>query len=86
MNRKTKFHKPNGPAFYPGERWFAVSSPDSLMWSVEIVSIRRWGDFTWDVDVTYKNAVGDVFKKCAWDFQIRYFHQADRNITRAHSI
>lgn len=74
MNGHVKFHNADGPAFQAGERW--VDSSDTLY---EITGRRRWGQDTWDVDVTYCR-VGhpeQQWTKDAWNFQVRCTHVAD---------
>lgn len=77
MNGAKKFHSPDGPAFYPGERW---TSSNGAM--VEIVSTRRWGKEKWDVEVSYKwidiNGNENQWQKDAWNFQVRYVHISDQ--------
>jgi hypothetical protein len=80
MNHNIKFHKPESPAFIPGEIWFACSGSGN---QVEVVSIRRWGTEKWDADVTYRWLENGEYKtntKDCWNFQVRYFHQADQNL------
>lgn len=74
MNGNIKFHSPDGPAFHPGQRW--VSSSGTV---VEIKSTDRWNDDKWDVDVTYFpiDEPDLPYTKDAWNFQVRYTHQAD---------
>ena len=77
MNGKIKFHKATGPAFEPGERW--VSSSGVI---VEVISVTKYPgateNHTDDYSVTYRNTVdGSIHEKDAWNFQVRYNHQAD---------
>lgn len=80
MNNKIKFHKATGPAFNPGEVW--VSSTGT---KVEIISVRKFphatSDHTSEYGVTYKtdplNNPELTHEKDAWNFQVRYAHQAD---------
>ena len=78
MNGKIKFHKATGPAFAEGEVWYSSANVP-----VEIISVERYPgateDHTDDYSVTYRNKVdGSVHEKDAWNFQVRYTHQADR--------
>ena len=80
MNGQRKFHKATGPAFTVGEVWYSVSNV-----AVEIVSVEKYPgatqDHTDDYSVTYRNTVdGSVHEKDAWNFQVRYTHQADRYV------
>lgn len=79
MNGKIKFHKATGPAFNPGEVW--VSSGGN---KVTIVSVRKYpratSDHISDYAVTYEwKEKGEIVQheKDAWNFQVRYIHQAD---------
>jgi hypothetical protein len=74
MNSKIKFHSPNGPAFLPRQRWVSSSGTE-----VEILSTARWGNDKWMVDVTYCVVCEpeQTWQKDAWNFQVRYTHQAD---------
>lgn len=76
MNGAKKFHSPNGPAFNKGEIWVACDGSGIV---VEIQNIERWGTDKWDVDVYYTSQ-SLVFHKNAWSFQVRYEHQADREL------
>ncbi len=80
MNGKIKFHKATGPAFNVGEIW--ISSTGS---KVKIISVRRYPNaITYhlsDYSVTYYTGEGDnTHEKDAWNFQVRYTHQADVNL------
>ena len=83
MNGKIKFHKATGPAFYTGEIWVGASGH-----RVEIVSVEKYpgatSDYSSDYGVTYKvapDAYPDkLHEKDAWNFQVRYTHQADVNL------
>lgn len=80
MNGARKFHKATGPAFNPGEVWVS-----SCGIRVEIVSVRKYpratSNHTSDYGVTYKtdpvNNPERLHEKDAWNFQVRYTHQAD---------
>lgn len=79
MNGKIKFHKATGPAFNPGEVWV-----DSSGSKVTVVSVRKYpgatSDHTSDYGVTYEwkeNGKIVQHEKDAWNFQVRYTHQAD---------
>lgn len=80
MNGKVKFHKATGPAFNVGEVWVSANGV-----KVEVVSVQKFpgatGDHTSDYSVTYKtDPVANpqqINEKDAWNFQVRYTHQAD---------
>lgn len=80
MNGKIKFHKAAGPAFSPGEIWYSSNGI-----KVEIVSVHKYpgatSDHNSDYAVTYKtdptNSPSKIHEKDAWNFQVRYTHQAD---------
>ena len=80
MNGNVKFHKATGPAFNPGEIWIGVGNV-----RVEILSVRKYpgatSNHTSDYGVTYKtdpvNFPENTHEKDAWNFQVRYTHQAD---------
>ena len=78
MNGKIKFHKATGPAFDAGEVWV-----DSSNAKAQIVSVRRYVNaITYhmsDYSVTYTTGNG-THEKDAWNFQVRYTHQADINL------
>ncbi len=81
MNNKIKFHKATGPAFNPGEVWVGTGGRIK----VEIIAVRKYpgatSDHTSDYGVTYKtdpiNNPEQTHEKDAWNFQVRYTHQAD---------
>jgi hypothetical protein len=83
MNGTVKFHKATGPAFNAGEVWFSATGT-----KVEIVSVRKYpganSDYSCDYGVTYKTDPDNhpelINEKDAWNFQVRYIHQADRNL------
>lgn len=83
MNGNIKFHKANGPAFNPGEVWIGSSGI-----KVEIMSVHKYpgatSDHASDYAVTYKtdpiNNPSKIHEKDAWNFQVRYTHQADLNL------
>ena len=78
MNGAKKFHSPDGPAFNPGEIWEAVGGNRA-----EIKAVKRWGVDNWDVDVYYTDPDSNLdigMRKNAWAFQVRYQHQADKEI------
>lgn len=75
MNGVRKFHSPDGPAFAAGENWFGSSGT-----RVTVLSTRRYGPDKWDVEVTYLTDEDRTHSKDAWNFQVRYFHQADKNL------
>jgi hypothetical protein len=78
MNGNKKFHKPTGPAFNVGEVWHGVSGTQ-----VTIVSVRKYdngGTQISDYAVTYDQLGGVRCEKDAWNFQVRYQHDADRDL------
>lgn len=80
MNGHRKFHKGDGPAFAPGEIWHAC---DGSGHKVEIIGVRRYGNDKWDISVYYKwteRGEERVHDKDAWNFQVRYYHSADRDL------
>ena len=76
----SKFRKATGPAFSPGEVWIGSSGI-----TVEIVAVRKYpgacGEHLSDYGVTYKtdplNNSEQTHEKDAWNFQVRYTHNAD---------
>lgn len=76
MNGTLKWHKANGPAFAIGEEWRSVSG-NVRCW---IVGVRKFGSGKWDYEVTYRFAEGPETSKDAWNFQVKYFHVADRYV------
>lgn len=77
MDGKIKWHKPNGPAFNEGEVWL---SADRAARKVRIVRVEKFGDGKFDHEVYYRTESGAEYHKDAWNFQVRYFHEADANI------
>jgi hypothetical protein len=85
MNGAVKFHKATGPAFNTGEIWYSSSGI-----KVEIVSVRKYPNATTnhisDYGVTYKtdpvNNPDKLHEKDAWNFQVRYVHQADMHFLK----
>lgn len=75
MNGEKKFHSPIGPAFAPGEQWTSSCGNQ-----VTIVSTRKFGQDKWDILVEYVQRDGSTCEKGAWDFQVRYEHNADKNL------
>ncbi len=81
MNGVKKFHKANGPAFAPGERWVAADGSGLTCWIVDVRRFPRpnkdgkWGK--WDWLVRYRYSDGATCEKDAWCFQVRYKHPAD---------
>lgn len=79
MNGAKKFHSPDGPAFNPGEIWIGSGGH-----KVEIIRVERYGVDKWDVDVYYWIPMDErrsvEWNKNAWSFQVRYEHQADKEI------
>jgi hypothetical protein len=81
MNGKIKFHKATGPAFNPGEVWIGNGGRAK----VRIISVQKYpgatSNHTSDYGVTYYTGEGDnTNEKDAWNFQVRYTHQADINL------
>lgn len=72
MNKNSKFHSPDGPAFNEGEVWISASGSRAT-----ILYSKRWGPEKWDVDIFYTNLENRTISKNAWSFQVRYVHQAD---------
>lgn len=85
MNGNIKFHKAIGPAFNPGERWYFSDGSSGY---VEIVSVTKYPTATTnhasDYEVTYKTDPlrnpEATHTKDAWNFQVRYTHQADMGL------
>lgn len=75
MNGAKKFHKPESPAFNEGEKWWATAKS-----FVVIQRVDRYGADKWDADVYYTQIDGSTAHKNAWSFQVRYQHQADKEI------
>ena len=77
MNHASKFHKADGPAFVQGQRW---THNNGKNW-VTVVRTERFGDGKWDVEVYY-TVPHDVreYHKDAWNFQVRYTHEADLHL------
>lgn len=78
MNGAKKFHSADGPAFNEGERW--IGSSGSVC---EIIRTERFGVDKWDVNVFYYYPTDELKRevcKDAWNFQVRYQHQADKEI------
>lgn len=88
MNGRIKFHKANGPAFAPGQRW--VAPPLEVF--IELVRPYARINGKWDYEVTYYwfehslTPDGDIVitrkthSKNAWSFQVRYTHEADERL------
>lgn len=81
MNGAKKWHKATGPAFATGERWVGAGNI-----SVTIVSVRAYIDdpkhaSDWGVTYAWKER-GEVVQheKDAWNFQVRYQHEADLDL------
>lgn len=78
MNGAKKFHNPEGPAFNAGEIW-----EGSTRSKVVISHTERYNVDKWDVDVFYyyqSDETQRIVRKNAWGFQVRYQHQADKEI------
>jgi hypothetical protein len=73
MNGTKKFHKANGPAFNVGEVWQGISAA----YEVEIVGVSKFGKEKFDYEVSYMDERGNLWKKDAWNFQVRFQHIAD---------
>ena len=80
MNGSRKWHKANGPAFAPGEKWVAVDGSCGCT----IVSVCKYSIHTgrskWDYEVTYQFDDGRTSSNDVWNFQVRYQHIADQHI------
>jgi hypothetical protein len=83
MNGTRKFHKATGPAFLAGEKWYGISGK----FAVTIVSLHKYpgatSDHTSDYGVVYEwmeNGEVVQHEKDAWNFQVRYEHQADLDL------
>jgi hypothetical protein len=77
MNGNIKFHKATGPAFNVGEVWYGSNGQ-----RVRIVDVARYlgvlSNHISDYNVTYMDMMdATVHEKDAWNFQVRYTHQAD---------
>jgi hypothetical protein len=78
MNGNIKFHKATGPAFNVGEVWYGSNGQ-----KVRIVDVTLYLDtilpyYVSDYNVTYMDMMdATVHEKDAWNFQVRYTHQAD---------
>lgn len=82
MNGKHKFHKPTSPAFHSGEIWYAT---DGSGIHVSIIGVTKYQfkkleNNISDYRVDYLQSDGTTFSKDAWNFQVRYFHQADKDL------
>jgi hypothetical protein len=75
MNGAKKFHSADGPAFNAGEVWKAGRGA-----GVTIIRTERYGVDKWDVDVYYLQSDGTENHKNAWSFQVRYQHEADKEL------
>lgn len=76
MNGSRKWHKANGPAFAPGEKWLAIDGSGEC----HIVTVRKFGTKKWDYEVSYLHNNGNTYNNDAWHFQVRYQHVADQHI------
>ena len=79
MNGQIKFHKPTGPAFHVGEVWHSVAGNIR----VTILGVRKYangGNEISDYAVRYDNGQGVEVEKDAWNFQVKYRHQADKGL------
>lgn len=77
MNGNIKFHKPSSPAFNNGEVWVGASGS-----KVVIDGITHWPVCVgkYDYTVHYTQCNGTKTSKGAWEFQVRYTHQADEKM------
>ena len=75
MNGKIKFHKPNGPAFAVGEEWISANGM-----KVTITKVTCIGDGKFDYLIDYLQSDGTSSQKDGWNFQVRYNHQADKDL------
>jgi hypothetical protein len=79
MNGAKKFHKPTGPAFNVGEVWRSLAGNIRVV----ILGVRKYangGNEISDFAVRYDNGEGVEVEKDAWNFQVRYQHQADQGL------
>lgn len=76
MNKVIKFHKPQSPAFNPGEVWISANGA-----KVTIENVFPWPasphSDKWSFSVSYRQSDGSQATKGVWSFQVRYSHQAD---------
>jgi hypothetical protein len=72
MNGKIKFHKATGPAFNVGEVWVGSNGT-----KVAIVGVSKYPGATSNHTSEWN---GVQYEKDAWNFQVRYTHQADLNV------
>lgn len=77
MNGKIKFHPGSSPAFNQGEVWHSASGGEYKVW---ILCTRRFSEGKFDVDVTYEDDRKFPMTKDVWNFQVRYVHQADKDL------
>jgi hypothetical protein len=80
MNGKIKFHKATGPAFKTGEVWYAANGQ-----RVRIVDVARYlgvlSNHISDYSVMFMDMTdGTMHVKDAWNFQVRYTHEADLSL------
>jgi hypothetical protein len=80
MNGKIKFHKATGPAFKTGEVWHAANGQ-----RVRIVDVARYlgvlSNHASDYSVMFMDMTdAKVYEKDAWNFQVRYTHEADLSL------
>ncbi len=80
MNGARKFHKATGPAFHEGEVWLSHGGKAKVV----IKSVRKYAtaqdDHCSNFEVTYVQSNGVEHSKDAWNFQVRYGHQADQYV------
>lgn len=83
MNGTTKFHKATGPAFNAGEVWHAADGTSGSVTISKVTPYVAVPTDTSDYEVSYISVAGGVEKtycKDAWNFQVRYYHQADADL------
>jgi hypothetical protein len=76
LNMQSKFRKALSSAFNEGELW--VSSSGTKCWIVSVEKYKGCKDeHSSSYEVTYRYSNGDISKKDAWNFQVRYQHYSD---------
>ena len=80
MNGKIKFHKATGPAFKTGEVWYGSNGQ-----RVRIVDVARYlgvlSNHSCDYSVVFMDMTdATLHEKDAWNFQVRYTHEADLSL------
>jgi hypothetical protein len=75
---QAKFRKALSPAFNKDELW--ISSSGTKCWIVSVEKYKGCKDehsSSYEVTYRYSNTNGDISKKDAWNFQVRYQHYSD---------